>query len=538
MMKLFLSILFLLAVTVLDAQLSLDWYKNSDECSVFNSKESIYNYNDSCIYTIGAFSGQFEFDGISISTIFPKAFFLMKTSKDGGIVWLKKIVEADYQIESTYDVAINADVTGKIVLGITSNGVLYHGVDSTRLSTNSSATGSVLFKMDTSGIELWHRKLFVSTLKSICMDQNNIIYSTGRSLNGDVFLMATAPDSDSLWSRFGGSSSGEDIGENVITDDDMNIYLTGVIQPNNSVYFDSFHPTFVSPYFNGSFLAKYDSNGNIQWVRCFYAPDFGEMVWIRSLSILEDKIMLGGEFSGGVVKFFPVSSILNSQNAMNTGSVLLCYDTSGNKIWAREHYNNFAGECSIGKIVNENNRFWILTEYTGSVSVDGGDTIIALGNSDLCMDIVDLNGNSVWYYQLGGSNFDGATSFFKIENDLVLNISTKSTSLQADNATMTLASVSNQMVLVRFNYETLGLSENTENDFSIFPNPTNGKWSIQAIKDLSGNTLQVFSVAGELIYEQVMSSGCIHQINEQFPSGIYLVRIAELSEKPFRLVIN
>jgi hypothetical protein len=519
------------------SQLSLDWYKHSEELDFYNPKKSVYNFADSCIYTTGMFSGQFEMDATSIATNFPKAFFLMKTKSDGELVWLKKIAEANYQIESTYDIVINADNSGKIILGITSNGVLYHGIDSTKISANSVATGSVLFKMDTSGAELWHRKIFVSVFKSICVDDNNIIYSTGRTLNDDVFIMANASNNDSLWFKTAGSSGGEDIGENIVTDE-QSLYVIGVIQPNNSVYFDSLHPTFVSPYFNGSFLAKYDLNGNVEWVRCFYAADFGEMVWIRSVSICDDKIILGGEFSGGVVKFFPPSTVLNSQNVSNVGSILLCYDFSGNKIWMKEHCKNFGGNCSIGKIVKENHRCWILTEYSGSISIDGGDTLSSLGNLDFCIDLIDLNGNSIWYQQIKGANSDGVTSFFHAGDDLILNISTKSTSLLFDNTTMNLSPVSDQMVLLRFNYETLGISENAENSFSVFPNPSSGSWSIRTTQDVFGSELQVFSISGELVYEQKLNSGKSHLVNTNLSSGAYLVRLAKWNEKPIRLMIK
>lgn len=527
---------FFIGIGQVKAQLAVEWYKNSEALSIYNPKKSVYNPIDSCIYTAGMYSGQFEMDGLSVSSTFPKAFFLMKTKQTGEIVWLKTVAENSYNVELSSNVSLSSDSLGKLLLGITFNGKLYHDVDSLVLPDDAFTTSSVLFKMNMTGDIEWYKQIFVSNLKAICT-ANNIIYTTGRNLNNDVFIMAHSFQGDSLWTRTGGSTSGDDIGENIITDE-TSIYVTGVIQPNNGVYFDTEHPTFVSPYFWGSFLAKYDIAGNIQWVRCFYAADFGEIAWIRAITVCDNKIILGGEFSGGLVKFFPSSMVLNSQNPSRLASFLLCYDTSGNKIWMKEHHNNYNGDCSIGKIINENNRCWVLTEFSGSVAVDNQDTISSLGNFDLNIDLIDLGGSSLWNNKLSGTNMDGATSFFKVENDLILNISTKSQSLLLDNTTMSLAPVSDQMVLVRFHVSTLGIPENKEDVFTVYPNPGRGSWNLGTSVDVSGEMLQVYNAFGQLIYQQVLGSGNTHLVNVELDPGIYFVKIAGMESEAKRLIIQ
>ena len=520
------------------AQLSVDWYKNSGALDIYNSKKSIYNPVDSCIYTSGVFSGQFEFDGASISTSFPKAFFLMKTRKDGTIVWMKTIAENDYNSEMLSIVALSANSSGALLLGITYNRKLFYGSDSTILPDDSFTTGGMLFKLDTAGVDLWHKQVFAYSIQSIASNGNNDVFLTGRTAeNNDVYLSAYSETGDSLWTRTGGSTSGYDEGKQIQVDENGNIYLVGFIEPNGGVYFETSHPTFVSPYFWGSFLAKYDPSGQIQWIRCFYSSDFGDYVVSQSIAVIGNRVMVVGTFKGGIIKFYPGAAALTAPNTILTTSFILCYDADGNLVWKKKPHKSSYGDVGVDIGISADHFLLCKSSFNYDVII-GSDTIISLGSNEIFLEKLDTLGNSIWHQQIKGTNSDGAASFFKAGDDLILNISTKSQSLLVDNTTMTLAPVSDQMVLVRFNYETLGLSEDKSEDFAVFPNPNNGTWSLQSANDLSGKRVQIFSVSGELISEQLLTNGTINVIATLLSGGVYLLRIEDSEAKPIRIVIK
>lgn len=531
------TVAFIAAFSV-KAQLSVDWYKHSEALDIYNPKKSVYNPIDSCIYTSGMFSGQFEFDGAMISSSFLKSFFLMKTKSNGELIWLKKVAENDYWVEMPSNVALTTDANGDLLLGITFNRKLFFGSDSIILPDDSFTTGGLLLKLDTSGTKLWHKQVFAYSIQAVASNGNNDVFLTGRtSVNDDTYLTAYSETGDSLWTRTGGSNSGSDEGKQIQIDDENNIYLLGFVDPNGGVYFDNIHPTFVTPYFWGSFLAKYNSTGQIQWLRCFYSSSFGNYVIGQSISIIGDRILVIGAFQGGIIKFYPSSATLNAANTALTGFIL-CYDSSGNLIWKKNPHSipNASGSIGIelGTIVNDN--LVCKGTFSGTVII-AGDTMSSV-NNDLFLEAYDTLGNSIWHKQIFGANMDGATSFFKAEDDLVLNVSTKSQSLLVDNSTMMLAPVSDQMVVVRFNYGTLGISEIAENGFSVSPNPNKGAWILQTNQDVFGKMLRVFTISGELVYEQVLSSGSIHQINTPLSAGIYLLQLPHLSIKPIRVIIK
>lgn len=533
-LKIFLIIISLLFVSSIKAQLSIDWYKNSEGLNIYSSKKSMYNSMDSCIYTAGMFSGQFEMDGVSISTSYSKAFFLMKTKSDGELVWLKKVAENDEYAESTSYVALTSSLSGSLLLSVTFNWKLFFGSDSTILPQDPFITGAMLFKLDTSGTDLWHKQVFATNIQSIAVNESENVFLTGSNSN-DAYLTAYSEIGDSLWTRTGGSISGYDEGREIQVDSN-GIYVLGQIEPNAAVYFDTEHPTFVNPYFHGGFLAKYDAFGQIQWVRSFYTANFAQYVSCKSISLKNDMVVVGGSFQGSILKLSPSAPGLISPSSNHTTSFLLCYNPNGNVIWKKTPRKCLSGDegLELGLFFNE--RLIYSSSFSGSLVI-AGDTLSS-ANNNLVIEAFDTLGNHLWYKQINGSNIDGATSFFKAKDDLILNISTKSTSLQIDNTIMTLSPVSDQMVLVRFNVSTLGLDENEEPNFSIFPNPTDGMWNLKTTHDLSGKHLQVFSVSGGLVYEQLLDSGNIHQMNTLLPLGVYLIQLSEQSEKPIRLVIK
>lgn len=526
---------FFIGIGQVKAQLAVEWYKNSEALSIYNPKKSVYNPIDSCIYTAGMYSGQFEMDGLSVLSTFPKAFFLMKTKQTGEIVWLKTVAENSYNVELTSNVVLTTDSSGDLYAGITFNGKLFFGSDSTVLSDDSFTTGGMLFKLDTSGTKIWTRQIYTRNIQALAANLNQYIFLTGANTSSDVYLSSYSELGDSLWTKTGGSNSGWDEGLVISFDTNNNIYLGGRVEPNTSVYFDSEHPVFVNPYFSSCFLAKYSILGNIEWVRCFYTSNFPKYIFYRSICIQNDKVIIAGGFEGGVVKFSPSTSVLSSSTSMST-SFLICYDTNGALIWKKTPRKCLSGGEGLELGLVFTNRLIYSSSFHGSVIISQ-DTLSA-ANNDLVLEEFDTLGNSIWHKRISGGGMDGATSFIKVADDLVLNISTKSTALQLDNTTMTLAPVSDQMVLVRFHVSTLGIPENKEDVFTVYPNPGRGSWNLGTSVDVSGEILQVYNAFGQLIYQQVLGAGNTHEVNVELDQGIYFVKIAGMESEAKRLIIQ
>jgi hypothetical protein len=383
---------------------------------------------------------------------------------------------------------------------------------------------------------LWSKQIFAYSIEGVAVNGNNDVLLTGRTVSDDAYLSAYSETGDSLWTRTGGSNSGYDEGRNLVIDSNNNVYVVGGVDPNSSVYFDSEHPTFVNPYFWGSFLAKYDVSGVIQWVRCFYSSDFGDYVACQSILVQNDNIVVGGEFQGGKIKFYPTSATINLPSSSLSG-FLINYDTLGNLKWKKVPNTNVTGVFGIVSGLVIDNNFVFFGSFSDDLVVLN-DTIHSYGSMDIICEIFDSSGNCLNFKHLKGTNSDIATSFFKAGEDLVMNISTKSNSLQLDNTTMSLAPVTDQMVLVRFSYETIGLHEKETTDFSLFPNPNSGSWSLRSAKDMYGQNLQIVSLTGALVFEQRLSNANQNEMSANLPRGVYLVRIEGSLDQPLRMIIK
>lgn len=75
-----------------------------------------------------------------------------------------------------------------------------------------------------------------------------------------------------------------------------------------------------------------------------------------------------------------------------------------------------------------------------------------------------------------------------------------------------------------YEINTSGLTDNTTTDFNVFPNPNNGNFVINS-QQLVGSRLQIFNIAGELIYEDYIKSNAEQVQIEDHPAGLYLIRI-------------
>ncbi|MEX1190762.1 MAG: T9SS type A sorting domain-containing protein, partial [Brumimicrobium sp.] len=68
----------------------------------------------------------------------------------------------------------------------------------------------------------------------------------------------------------------------------------------------------------------------------------------------------------------------------------------------------------------------------------------------------------------------------------------------------------------------VGLNQETKNDFSIYPNPTNSILNIQSDKVIQ--KISVFNYLGELVIQE--NGQALNQINvEQLNKGIYVIRM-------------
>ena len=168
-----------------------------------------------------------------------------------------------------------------------------------------------------------------------------------------------------------------------------NVYICGLYK--NGCKFGS--QTLYAPqtYFN-SFLAKYNSNGDLLWVKTA-GGDWDDVGWSMTIDG-GGKIYVTGEFNA-TVNF-------GGHTIWTTGSsdvFVACYDANGNVLWVRKAGGS--KEDRARGIASAGNRIYITGQF-GQKAYFGPHTRTAADNSDIFMACLDNAGNFLWVSTVGG----------------------------------------------------------------------------------------------------------------------------------------
>jgi hypothetical protein len=175
-------------------------------------------------YVTGYIGQEAVFDTMQIHTKSVRSFFLAKYDSKGALAWvryasgnLKESYARGVAVDAAQNSYITGDFAGELVLG------------STRLSSVPS------------------------------IDDPEELYN-------DVFVVKFDPDGKPVWAVQGGGFKG-DLGQAIAVDKTGNIYVTGSFYGNAS--FESIKLTGTPPDFadRSIFIAKYDRNGTLRWVK-------------------------------------------------------------------------------------------------------------------------------------------------------------------------------------------------------------------------------------------------------------------------------
>lgn len=199
----------------------------------------------------------------------------------------------------------------------------------------------------------------------------------------DAFVTRVNPATgDRAWTRLLGTAAADEA-NGVALDAAGNLYLVGTTA--------GALPGFTSAGNDDAFLAKYDSSGQLQWVRQWGTPvgDYATTVAVDG----NGQILVAGYTYGGM------------DGNVNAGAVdvfLVKWTADGTKVWTRQ-WGTIGNDYGYGVAVDAANSIFV-----------GGNTFGALhgnvhqGNNDVFVTKHDSDGLRLWTRQLGTAGNDGA----------------------------------------------------------------------------------------------------------------------------------
>ncbi len=301
--------------------------------------------------------------------------FLTKYNSDGNLLWMQQLGTSSD--DASYSVAVDA-AGNAFICGATEGNL--DGI-------NAGSHDAFLAKYNSDGNLLWTQQLGTSSADhaaSVAVDGAGNAFisgSTGGDLGGtnaggdDAFLTKYNSDGNLQWTQQLGTST-IDWALSVAVDGAGNAFISG---------FTAWNLAGTNAGYEDAFLAKYNSDGNLQWTR-----QMGTSSTDYSFSVAVDNA--GNAFISGSTE-----GDLDGVNAGYWDAFVTKYDTDGNVVWTRQ-----LGSPSL--------------DFSSSVAVDGSGDVFIVGDTegdlggvnaggrDVFLAKYDSAGNLLWTEQLGTSS--------------------------------------------------------------------------------------------------------------------------------------
>ena len=337
--------------------------------------------------------------------------FIAKYDTDGNLLWVQQAGGIDNE-EST---GITTDVSGNVFITGSFQGTAIFGTDSL---TASGFVGDIFIaKYNTDGNLLWVQQAGGTgsdESSGISTDISGNVFITGDFRgtatfgtdtltsfgSSDIFIAKYNTDGNILWVQQAGGIDA-DGGHDISTDIFGNVFITGSF--TNTATFDT--QTLTSFGGHDIFIAKYDADGNILWVR--QARVDGKFDSVNGLTTDAS----GNAFITG---FFERTATFGTDTLTSFGFYdifITKYDTDGNFSWVRQ-----AGGMDADRGHD------ISTDISGNVFIIGDfDGIATFGtqpltnfenvgddddDNDVLIAKYDTDGNFLWVQKAGGVDHD------------------------------------------------------------------------------------------------------------------------------------
>jgi hypothetical protein len=455
--------------------------------------------------------------------------YVAKHNQSGTVIWAKSF--GQYQLD--YCNSVSADRFGNVYIAgeYSSASVTFDSIVLTNLTPGTAS--AFVAKLDSNGAVKWVRSANATSgsratgIKVDAFDQiivgghffgSTVTFGSIVLTNSalfDSFIVKYDSAGNAIWAKSIQGPNSEYI-RGISADNLGNVVVTGIYF-GATIVFDTITLTNSAANNSEIFLAKYDSNGNVLW-----AKSYGGISGDLSNSIAVDtsgNVIIAGHFGSPTVTF-GAFSLTNSGN----GDIFVVkHNSSGTVLWAKKLGSS--GD-EMGNFVQTDleNNVYTGGSYNSSSIPFGSSSISGNGSFDMCLFKYDQNGTPVWAKSLGGSGYDGLNSVEIASNvSYVYLFGTYASGQLALGSSNFNNFGGYDAVLLKFTQTVSGLEMNSSTalNFSISPNPNNGKFQIKSNSDLE---LNLFNDIGTKVKTITLNQSNNHSVDmSHLRKGVYFV---------------
>lgn len=470
--------------------------------------------------------------------------FIVKYDASGNVLWAKS--EGGVSDDSGYSVV--ADTNGNVIVtGFFESPTITFG---TTTLTNVGYTDIFIVKYDSSGNALWAKSaggIYNDYGHSVVTDINGNVIVTGTYSSpsitfetdtftnagySDIFIAKYDTSGNLLWAKSEGGTNGES-GNSIATDANGNMIVTGYFSSSSLI----FGSTVLTSAGNSDiFIVKYDASGNAQW-----AKSAGGIYNESSNCVTTDdngNLIVTGSFGSSTITFGTTTLV----NAGYLDYFIVKCDSLGNTLWAS---STGGDNIETGQSVTTDayGNIIVSGHYDTPSITFGTITLTNAGYADIFIVKYDASGIVLWAYNVGGNDTESVRS---ITTDINSNIIVTGNYTNSINfGTTTLTNAGNGDIFIAKLDALTGINAlNNEENFSVYPNPSDGNYSIELNSEKNETiTISLFDLNGKLMdsinWNVVSGTNTIHPSWNSLAAGIYLVKIlGETGEMNVKLVVE
>jgi hypothetical protein len=490
--------------------------------------------------------------------------FLAKFDANGIRLWGTYYGGSDQE----YGGACTSDSQGNIYLYGTTASTNAISSSGSYQVTFAGGTDTYLVKFNSSGVRLWgtyYGGVGADNSGRIAIDQQGSVFLIGWVLSGqsglalsssgchqstfgggmtDLFIAKFNSNGTRLWGTYYGGNNRELIGQ-CATDIMGNLYIVGSTESQDGVSIataNSHQPNHgdnINFIGRNGFLAKFNSSGVRQWAT-YYGGQNGTGGYCCAVDKNGD-VYMGGETIDTLVIATP---FCHQPFVLQNAGFLSKFNSNGQRLWGTYYGNGTSLRDCISD--NLNNIYFVGTtaspiNYSLICTPNSHQTLYGGGNSDLCFVKFDQTGVRQWGSFYGGSDLDNfglpSIAFSSASNGGIYIAGGTSSS----NGTSIASSGSHQSNLgggvgvnnafiAKFNDCTspapvscVGIKEFQNNyiELNIFPNPSNGDFTIKAESELN---LKVINELGQILQTINLNNYNNYSANvSNLNAGIYFI---------------
>ncbi len=507
------------------------------------------------VYTTGTFAGTADFDPgagtFNLTSAGMEDIFISKLDASGNFLWAKRMggASGDGGTSIAIDGSGNVYTTG----GFSVTADFDPGAGTFNL-TSVGNFDIFISKLDASGNFLWAKALGGTSADyglAIALDGSDNVYTTGyfqvtadfdpgtgtfnlTSAGGtDIFIFKLDGSGNFVWANRMGGTSG-DYGYSIALDGSGNVYTTGYFQVTAD--FDPGTGTFnlTSAGSTEIFISKLEGSGNFVWANRMggTSQDEGHSI---ALDVSGNVYSTG--FFNGTVDFDPGAGTFNLTSA-GYDIFISKLDASGNFVWAKG-ISGTSTEDGRSITLDGSGNVYTTGYFQGTADFDPGAgtfNLTSAGLDDIFISKVDASGNFLWAKRMGetGNDYGRTIALDGSGNVYTTGFFNETVDFDPDAGTFNLTSVgSADIFVVRLGNYTLGIPEEFESsEFIVFPNPSNGIFSMKSASSASieGIKIEIVNVLGKTIYSaQINSDKAEIDLSKQ-PKGIYFYQMKSETE--------